>query len=59
LTTLVCGAFSLAMMALGGRTMAALWLASLAACGALEMTRARVAKRANIRAESRPDGARR
>jgi hypothetical protein len=54
LTTLVCGVSSLATTALGGRAMAAAWLASLAACGLLELARARVAKGDNVRAESRP-----
>jgi hypothetical protein len=54
LTTLVCGASSLAMMALGGHAMAAAWLGALAACGVLEMARAGVAKSDNVRAESRP-----
>ncbi|MDQ3998124.1 MAG: hypothetical protein M3303_14040 [Gemmatimonadota bacterium] len=52
-TAFVSGAFSLAMMALGGRATAAAWLASLAACGALEITRARIAEGDNMRAESR------
>lgn len=54
LTALVCGAFSLAIMAAGGGAMAGAWLASFAACGLLEMARARVAKGDNLRAESRP-----
>lgn len=52
LTTLICGAASLAMMALGDRGMAAAWLASLAACGVIEMMRAGLAKGDNVRAES-------
>jgi hypothetical protein len=52
----VCGAASLAMMAVGGRAMAAAWLAAVAACGLLELARARVAKGHNVRAESRPHG---
>jgi hypothetical protein len=59
LTTLVCAASSLAMMAVGGRAMAVAWLASLAACGLLELARARVAKGDNVRAESGPHGPRR
>ena len=55
LTTLVCGAFSLAMMALGGRAIAAAWLGLVAASGVLEMARARIAERDNLRAESRPN----
>jgi hypothetical protein len=58
LTALVCGASSLAIMAVGGHAMAAAWLASLAACGVIEMARARVAKGDNLRAESRPHGPR-
>jgi hypothetical protein len=53
-TTLVCAASSLALMALGAHAMAAAWLASLAACGLLELVRARVAKGDNARAESTP-----
>jgi hypothetical protein len=56
LTTLVGAAFSLAMMAVGGRAMAAAWLAAVAACGLFELARARVAKGDNVRAESRPHG---
>jgi hypothetical protein len=52
LTTLGPAAASLAMMAVGGRAMAAAWLASLAACGLLELARARVAKSDSLRAES-------
>jgi hypothetical protein len=55
LTTLVCAASSVAMLAVGGRAMAAAWLASCAACGLLELARARVANDDNVRAESRPD----
>jgi hypothetical protein len=58
LTALVCGAASLAIMALGGHAMAAAWLASFAACGVLEITRARVAKGDNLRAESTSRGPR-
>jgi hypothetical protein len=58
LTGMVCGASSLAMMALGGRGMAAAWLASVAACGVLEVVRARVAEGDNLRAESRSHGPR-
>jgi hypothetical protein len=58
LTTAVCGAFGVVMMAVGGRPMAAAWLASLAACGLLELTRARLAEADNMRAESRPHGPR-
>jgi hypothetical protein len=54
MTTVVCGASSLVLMAVGGRAMAAAWLASLAACGLLELTRARIARGDNVRAESRP-----
>lgn len=59
LTTLVCAAASLAVLAVGGTPVAAAWLASLAVCGLLELTRARVAKGYTLRAESRPHGARR
>jgi hypothetical protein len=59
LTALVCAASSLAVMAVGGRAMAAAWLASLAVCGLLELARARVAKGDNVRAESGPHGPRR
>jgi hypothetical protein len=59
LTTLVCGAASLAIMGLGGRAMAAAWLASLAACGFIELMRAGLAKGLNVRAESRPNVAKR
>jgi hypothetical protein len=58
LTALVSGAFSLAIMAVGAHAMAAAWLASLAACGVLEMVRARVAEGDNLRAESGPHGPR-
>lgn len=58
LTALVCGLSSLATMALGGRAMAAAWLASFAACGVLEFARAAVAKDDNVRAESGPRGGR-
>lgn len=54
LTTLACAASSLAMLAVRGRAMAAAWLASLAVCGLLELTRAKVARSDNVRAESRP-----
>jgi hypothetical protein len=54
MTTLVCGAASIATMALDGHAIAAAWLASFAACGVLEMARARVAQADNLRAESRP-----
>ncbi|MFN2563848.1 MAG: hypothetical protein ABR499_02395 [Gemmatimonadaceae bacterium] len=54
LTALVCTASSLAVMAAGGRATVAAWLGSFAACGVLELARARVAKRDNMRAESRP-----
>lgn len=57
LTTLVCGASSLAIMSVG-RATAAAWLASVAACGLLEMARARVAQRDNLRAEAKPHGSR-
>ena len=55
LTTLVCGASSLALMSVG-HAMAAAWLASVAACGLLEIARARVAKGDNLRAEAKPHG---
>ena len=55
LTTLVCGVSSLALMALRGRAMAAAWLASCAACGLIEMARARVAMSDNQSAEFRSD----
>lgn len=54
-TALVCAASSLALMALGGRAMAAAWLASCAACGLIEMARARVAMTDNQSAEFRSD----
>ena len=59
LTTLACGAASLAIMGLGGRPMAAACLASLAACGLIELLRAGLAKGLNVRAESRPNVAKR
>lgn len=59
LTMLACGAASLAIMGLGGRPMAAAYLASLAACGLIESMRAGVAKGLNVRAESRPNIAKR
>ena len=55
LTALLCAAAALAVAALGGRTTAAAWLGSCAACGLLEMARARVAKNDNLRAEFRSD----
>ena len=59
LTTLGCGAASLAILGLGGRAMMAAWLASLAACGLIELLRAGLAKGLNVRAESRPNVAKR
>lgn len=58
LTALVSAAFSAAFMAVGGLATVAAWLASVAACGVLEMARARVARDDNLRAESRPHVAR-
>jgi hypothetical protein len=55
LTALVCAACGLALAALGGGTMASAWLGSCAACGLLEMARARIAKTDNRRAEFRSD----
>jgi hypothetical protein len=55
LTALVCAASGLALAALRGRTMAAAWLGSCAACGLLEMARARLAKTDDARAEFRSD----
>jgi hypothetical protein len=55
LTALVCSASGLALAALRGRTMAAAWLGSCAACGLLEMARARLAKIDDARAEFRSD----
>jgi hypothetical protein len=51
LTAAASGASSFAVMT-GGRGMAAVWLASLAACGVIELARARIATRDNMRAES-------
>jgi hypothetical protein len=59
LTTLVCGAATLAIMGLGARAMAAAWLASLATSGLIELMRAGLAKGVNVRAESRPNVAKR
>ena len=55
LTGLVCAACGFAVAALGGRMMAAAWLGSCAACGFVEMARARIAKTDNTRAEYRSD----
>jgi hypothetical protein len=55
LTALVCSASGLALAALRGRTMAAAWLGSCAACGLVEMARARLAKTDDARAEFRSD----
>lgn len=52
LTVVASSASSFAVMTLGGRAMAAVWLASLAACGVLELARARIARTDNLRAES-------
>jgi hypothetical protein len=52
-TAFVCAACGFAVAALGGRTMAAAWLGSCAACGLVEMARARLAKTDNLRAEFR------
>jgi hypothetical protein len=52
LTAAASGASSFAVMTVGGRGMAAVWLASLAACGILELARARIAESDNLRAES-------
>jgi hypothetical protein len=53
LTALVCAASGFAVAALRGRMMAAAWLGSCAACGLLEMARARLAKTDDARAEFR------
>jgi hypothetical protein len=58
LTALVSGASSLFIMAGSAGAMAAAWLASFAACGVLEMARARVAQDDNLRAESKSPGPR-
>jgi hypothetical protein len=55
MTALVCAASSLALMALGGQAMAAAWLGSCAACGLIEMARARVAMSDNQSSEFRSD----
>jgi hypothetical protein len=55
LTALVCSASGLALAALRGRTVAAAWLGSCAACGLVEMARARLAKTDDARAEFRSD----
>jgi len=52
LTAAASGASSFAVITAGGRSMAAVWLASFAACGVLELARARIAKTDNLRAES-------
>lgn len=57
MTALFC-VFGFAVMALGGRAMAAAWLACVAACGVLEAARAGIAKEDNLRAESRSHGPR-
>ncbi len=59
LTAAVAGMSSFAATAAGGRGMVAVWLASLATCGVLELVRARIAKMDNLRAESAPHGRRR
>jgi hypothetical protein len=59
LTAAASGASSFAVMTISGRAMAAAWLGAVAACGVLEVIRARIAKTDNARAESRPDGPRR
>jgi len=53
LTAAAFGASSFAVMTAGGRAMTASWLGVLAACGVLEMARARIAKTDNLRAEAR------
>ena len=53
LTAMASGASSFALTTVGGRPMDALWLAAVAACGVLELTRARIAKTSNVRSESR------
>jgi hypothetical protein len=55
LTAVVCSASGLALVALRGRMMAAAWLGACAACGLLEMARARLAKTDDARAEFRSD----
>ena len=52
LTAATSGASSFAVMAAGGRAAATVWLASVAACGVLELARAGIAKTDNLRAES-------
>jgi hypothetical protein len=59
LTAAASGASGFAVMTAGGRAMTASWLGALAACGVLEMARARVAKTDNLRAEGRADVPRR
>jgi hypothetical protein len=54
LTALLCTA-GLAFAAFSGRPTAAAWLGACAACGLLEMARARVARVDNVRAEFRSD----
>jgi hypothetical protein len=58
LTALISGASSLFIMAGSGGAMAGAWLASIAACGVIEMARARVAHDDNVRAESKSRGPR-
>lgn len=53
MTAVSAGACSFAVMTVGGRGMAAVWLASLAACGVLELARTRIADTDNMRAEAR------
>lgn len=55
LTAAVCSASGLALAALRGHMVAAAWLGSCAACGLLEMARARLAMTADARAEFRSD----
>ena len=55
LTAAVCAASGFGLAALRGHMVAAAWLGSCAACGLLEMARARLAKTDDARAEFGPD----
>ncbi len=59
LTAAASGASSFAVMTMSGHAMAATWLASLAACGILELARTRIAETDNLRAEARAHAPRR
>jgi hypothetical protein len=52
LTAAAFGVSSFALTTVGGRALNALWLAAVALCGVIELTRARVAKTDNLRSES-------